>query len=95
MCGDRRSSQEDAVARVAIQMPKFGHDLSEGTVAGWLKTVGDRIARGDTIAEIAPEQATGERVSPVAGTLVEIVAPAGTQLPVGTVIAYVETEDSV
>lgn len=90
--GDRRAAEEDAVARIAIEMPKFGYDMVNGTVSGWLKKVGDKVARGDAIAEIETEKATVEMESTVTGVLVEIIAPAGTELPVGAVIGYIDNE---
>ena len=82
------------MTRIAIEMPKFGYDMESGTVSGWLKEVGDRVARGDAIAEIETEKATVEMESTVAGVLVEIVAPAGAELPVGAVIGYIDNEAS-
>jgi pyruvate dehydrogenase E2 component (dihydrolipoamide acetyltransferase) len=78
------------MARIAIEMPKLGYDMESGRVAGWLKNVGDEVARGDVIAEIETEKSTVEMESTASGTLVEIVADAGAELPVGEVIGYLE-----
>lgn len=80
------------MARIAIEMPKLGYDMESGTVAGWLKKVGDKVSRGEAIAEIETEKSTVEMESTAAGTLVEIVAAAGTELPVGQVIGYLDDE---
>jgi pyruvate dehydrogenase E2 component (dihydrolipoamide acetyltransferase) len=80
------------MARIAIEMPKLGYDMENGTLAGWLKKLGDKVSRGDPIAEIETDKSTVEMESATAGTLVEIVAPAGTNLPVGAVIGYLDTE---
>lgn len=40
------------MARIAIEMPKLGYDMESGTVGGWLKEVGDKVSRGEAIAEI-------------------------------------------
>jgi pyruvate dehydrogenase E2 component (dihydrolipoamide acetyltransferase) len=80
------------MARIAIEMPKLGYDMESGTVGGWLKKVGDKVSRGEAIAEIETEKSTVEMESTAAGTLVEIVAAAGTELPVGGVIGYLDTE---
>jgi pyruvate/2-oxoglutarate dehydrogenase complex dihydrolipoamide acyltransferase (E2) component len=82
------------VGRSALVMPKIGHDMEKGTVGGWLKQVGDRVRRGEAVAEIETDKSMIEMESPLAGTLVEIVAGAGTQLPVGEVIGYVETDEA-
>jgi pyruvate/2-oxoglutarate dehydrogenase complex dihydrolipoamide acyltransferase (E2) component len=78
------------MARIAIEMPKLGYDMESGKVAGWIKKVGDTVARGDVIAEIETEKSTVEMESTSAGTLVEIVADAGAELPVGEVIGYLD-----
>lgn len=78
------------MARTPINMPKLGYDMETGKVAGWLKKVGDLVARGEVIAEIETEKSTVEMESTAAGTIVEIVAKAGTELPVGEVIGYLD-----
>ena len=78
------------MARIPIEMPKLGYDMESGKVAGWIKKVGDDVARGDVIAEIETEKSTVEMESTAAGTLVEIVADSGAELPVGEVIGYLD-----
>lgn len=77
--------------RVDVKMPNLGYDMTEGTVTAWLKEVGDRVERGEAIAEIETDKTTVEMESLASGTLVEIVHPSGATVPVGDVIAYVET----
>lgn len=80
------------MARIAIEMPKLGYDMERGTVGGWLKELGDKVSRGEPIAEIETDKSTVEMECATAGTLVEIVAAAGTNLPVGAVIGYLDTD---
>ena len=80
------------MARIAIAMPKLGYDMESGKVAGWLRNVGDNIARGDPIAEIETDKATVEIEAHASGKLVEIVAAVGAELPVGAVIGYLDDE---
>lgn len=80
------------MARIPIEMPKFGYDMESGKVASWLRKVGDRVTRGEVIAEIETEKATVEMEAAASGTLVEITAEAGTELPVGEVIGYLDDE---
>ncbi len=80
------------MARIVIQMPKLGYDMETGKVGAWIKQVGDRVERGDVIAEIETEKSTVEMESTAAGTLVEIVAQAGTELQVGDTIGYLDDE---
>ena len=78
------------MARIPIEMPKLGYDMETGTVSGWLKRVGDVIARGDVIAEIETDKATVEMEATASGTLAEIVHDAGAEVPVGQPIAWLE-----
>ena len=76
--------------RAEVRMPNLGADMDTGKIAAWLKNVGDPVERGEVIAEIETDKATVEMESLQAGTLVEIVAEVGSELPVGDVIAYIE-----
>ncbi|HEV8401802.1 MAG TPA: biotin/lipoyl-containing protein [Candidatus Limnocylindrales bacterium] len=78
------------MTRIAIEMPKLGYDMETGTIGGWLKAVGDTIARGDAIAEIETDKTTVEMEAAVGGELVEIVHGAGQEVPVGATIAWLE-----
>lgn len=76
----------------AIQMPKLGFDMAEGTLVNWVKQVGDRIEQGEVIAEIETDKATLEIESTVSGTILKLLAEPGDAVPVGEVIAYVGEE---
>lgn len=78
------------MARIPIEMPKLGYDMETGKVGGWRKGVGDRIARGDVIAEIETDKSTVEMEALAGGTLVEIVHETGAEVPVGETIAWLE-----
>ena len=76
--------------RVEVRMPNLGADMDTGKVAAWLKKIGEPVKRGEVIAEIETDKATVEMEALQSGTLVEIVADVGSELPVGEVIAYLE-----
>jgi len=71
-------------------MPNLGYDMESGTISRWLKAVGDPVGRGEPIAEVETDKATVEMEATASGTLVEIVAEAGSEVVVGEVIAYLE-----
>ena len=79
--------------KVEVLPPQWGMGMSEGTVTSWLKKVGDRVTEDEPIAEIEAEKATQELESPATGTLVEIVAPEGSEVKVRTLIAWIETDN--
>lgn len=78
------------MARIAIEMPRLGDDIDSGRISAWLKQVGDEIARGDVVAEIETDKATVEMEAMAAGTLVEIVHDAGSEVPAGRTIAWID-----
>jgi pyruvate/2-oxoglutarate dehydrogenase complex dihydrolipoamide acyltransferase (E2) component len=78
--------------RVDVTMPNLGYDMEAGKVASWLKNVGDRVERGEPIAEIETDKTTVEMEALASGTLVEIACPAGDEAPVGAVIARLESD---
>ena len=79
--------------RVEVKMPNLGYDMTEGKVASWLKQPGDRVERGEPLAEIETDKTTIEMESLVSGVLAEIVCAAGSDVAVGATIAYVEKDD--
>ncbi len=78
------------MARIAIEMPRLGYDMETGIVASWLKQVGDRIERGEAIAEIETDKATVDMEATASGILVEIVHGTGAEVAVGQPIAYLD-----
>ena len=77
--------------RVPIHMPKLGYDMTEGMVVSWLVGVGDRVVRGQPIAEIETDKIVIPMESLASGTLDEIVRDAGEEeIEVGAVIGYLD-----
>lgn len=81
--------------KVDIVMPKMGESLQEGTILRWLKKVGNRVERDEMILEISTDKVDTEVPSPVAGVIVEILAEENQTVPVGSVIAKIETEEYI
>jgi pyruvate dehydrogenase E2 component (dihydrolipoamide acetyltransferase) len=71
-----------------LVMPRLSDTMEEGTILRWLKGDGDTVARGDELAEIETDKATMTYESDLAGVL-HIIAPEGSTLAVGEVIARV------
>jgi len=78
------------MARIPIEMPRMGYDMETGTIAAWTKQVGDTVSRGDVLAEIETEKSTVEMEALASGTLVEQTLAPGQEVPVGTVIGYLD-----
>ena len=75
-----------------INMPRLSDTMEEGTVAKWLKSVGDKIEEGDILAEIETDKATMEFESFHEGTLLHIGIAEGDGAPVDTLLAIIGDE---
>ena len=77
-----------------FRMPSLGADMEKGTVVEWLKKPGDRIARGDVVAVVETQKGAFEIEVFEDGVLLEILAPVGTEAPVGAVLARVDAGEA-
>ncbi len=75
-----------------INMPRLSDTMTEGTVATWLKKVGDTIKEGDILAEIETDKATMEFESFNSGVLLYIGIPEGESAPVDSLLAIIGKE---
>lgn len=74
---------------VVITMPRLSDTMEEGTVATWLKGIGDEIAEGDILAEIETDKATMEFESFNEGTLLHIGLEEGATAKVDELLAVI------
>jgi pyruvate dehydrogenase E2 component (dihydrolipoamide acetyltransferase) len=72
-----------------INMPRLSDTMEEGTVAAWLKNVGDTIKEGDILAEIETDKATMEFESFHEGVLLHIGIQEGQTAPVDSLLAII------
>jgi len=79
------------MATYELIMPKMGESIMEATILNWVKNVGDTIEVDETILEIATDKVDSEIPSPVAGKLTSILFNVNDVVPIGTVIAHIET----
>ncbi|MBF00133.1 pyruvate dehydrogenase complex dihydrolipoamide acetyltransferase [Flavobacterium coralii] len=75
-----------------VTMPRLSDTMTEGTVATWLKKVGDKLNEGDILAEIETDKATMEFESFNSGTLLYIGIDEGQSAPVDSVLAIIGPE---
>ena len=75
-----------------INMPRLSDTMEEGTVASWLKNVGDKVEEGDILAEIETDKATMEFESFNEGTLLHIGIQEGESAKVDTLLAIIGEE---
>ncbi|WP_395044533.1 2-oxo acid dehydrogenase subunit E2 [Flavobacterium sp.] len=75
-----------------INMPRLSDTMTDGTVATWLKKVGDTIKEGDILAEIETDKATMEFESFNSGVLLHIGIQEGETAPVDSLLAIIGNE---
>ena len=79
------------MAIVDLVMPKMGESIMEATVLKWHKKPGDNVRMDETVLEIATDKVDSEVPSTAEGTITEILFNENDVVPVGTVIAKVDT----
>ena len=72
-----------------IVMPKLSDTMTEGALSAWRKSVGERIERGDVIAEVETDKAIMDLEAFASGILLEQRVRAGELVQVGTVIGLI------
>jgi len=81
--------------KVEMVMPQMGESIAEGTIVKWIKGVGDRVELDEDILEISTDKVDSEIPTPATGVIAEILIQEGTTVPIGTVLALIETEGDV
>ena len=72
-----------------VIMPALGMSQDTGHLVAWLKNEGDTVERGDILMEVETDKTTVEVEALASGTLANVTAKAGEDVPVGSVIAYI------
>ncbi|MFL6726303.1 MAG: dihydrolipoamide acetyltransferase family protein [Sphingomicrobium sp.] len=77
--------------RYEFKLPDIGEGIAEAEIVAWHVKVGDTIAEDQQIADMMTDKATVEMESPVAGKVIELAGEIGDQVPIGSVLAVIET----
>lgn len=88
------STTIDAVRGSPLEfvMPSLGADMKFGTLVNWRVAPGDRVSRGEVVAEVETEKGVFEVEIQVDGVIGELVVASGTKVPVGSVLARLRAE---
>ncbi len=78
---------------VEFKMPSLGADMTEGTLTAWNVDVGDTVERGDIICEVETNKGDIDVEVWHSGVVQELLAEPGQKLPVGEVLAVIDTEE--
>jgi 2-oxoisovalerate dehydrogenase E2 component (dihydrolipoyl transacylase) len=73
-----------------ITMPQLGETVTEGTVAQWLKKIGDSVEKYEAFVEVSTDKVNAEVPSPVTGTIREVLVKEGETVATGTPIAVID-----
>lgn len=83
------------MALYELHMPQMGESILEATILKWMIEEGQEVQQDEIILEVATDKVDSEIPSPIAGKVVEIKAKEGDEVPVGQIIAIMETEGDV
>jgi len=76
---------------VDLIMPKLGESIMEATILKWHKKPGDQVQQDETVLDIATDKVDSEVPSTDAGTITELLFKENDVVPIGAVIARLET----
>ena len=76
----------------AVTIPKWGIEMTHGTIVAWHKSVGDTVTAGEEIVDIETDKIVNSFEARTSGTLVRILAEVGDELPVGQLIGVVAAD---
>jgi 2-oxoisovalerate dehydrogenase E2 component (dihydrolipoyl transacylase) len=77
--------------RYEFKLPDIGEGIAEAEIVAWHVAVGDEVAEDQQLADMMTDKATVEMESPVAGKVVELAGEVGDMIPIGSVLAVIET----
>ncbi len=77
-----------------VTMPALGESVTEGTVTRWLKDVGDTVEVDEPLLEVSTDKVDTEIPSPVAGTVLELLAEEDEDVEVGAPLARIGDDDA-
>src|SRR3989338_7204163 len=72
-----------------VIMPALGMAQEKGTLVSWLRAEGDPVKKGEPLMEVETDKATVEVEAPASGTLANVAANPGDEVPVGQRIAVI------
>ena len=84
-----------ALLTVTVELPHVGGAVIEGTIGKWLKQPGDTVRRYEPLVEVITDKVTLEVPSPVAGSLLRVLAEEGETIPMGAPLAEMETDEAL
>jgi 2-oxoglutarate dehydrogenase E1 component len=78
---------------VQVTLPEMGESVTEGTVAKWLKQIGETVRQGEGLVEVTTDKVDAEVPAPTTGRLLKILANPGDTISVGSPLAELAVGD--
>lgn len=78
--------------RVEVRMGNLGYDMVTGKIVRWMKEVGETVSRGEPLVEVETDKTNIEMEALESGRVVELKHMVGDEVPVGEVIAVLESD---
>src|SRR5699024_6396509 len=85
----RDSAQSGSAEGTNVNMPALGESVTEGTITRWLKQVGETVEVDEPLLEVSTDKVDTEVPSPIAGTVLQLVASEDDTVEVGSKLAVV------
>src|SRR3989442_10870811 len=76
-----------------VEMPKMGDTMEEGKILRWIKHEGDKVKKGESLAEVETDKVNIEIEAFASGVLRKILVPEGESAPIGAGIALIGAPD--
>ncbi|MEO8175390.1 MAG: dihydrolipoamide acetyltransferase family protein, partial [Sphingomicrobium sp.] len=81
------------MANYEFKLPDIGEGIAEAEIVAWHVKLGDTVAEDQQLADMMTDKATVEMESPVAGKVVKLAGEVGDQIPIGSVLVVIETDE--
>ncbi len=75
-----------------VIMPQLGESVTEGTIGKWVKQVGDKVEKYETLCEVETDKVNAEVPSTISGIITEIIEGEGKTVSVGLPICYIQED---
>jgi 2-oxoisovalerate dehydrogenase E2 component (dihydrolipoyl transacylase) len=80
------------MATFEFRLSDIGEGIAEAEIVAWHVKVGDRVEEDQQLADMMTDKATVEMESPVAGKVLKLAGEVGEQIPIGSILAVIETD---
>ena len=81
--------------KIDVRVPVLSDSVASGTLLAWRKQPGETVARDETLVDLETDKVILEIPAPASGTLIEIRQAEGTEVKADTVVAVIESGETI